>query len=432
MSLKLKILFFCASLVLTLNAKAQNTNNSPYSQFGLGDYNPQYFAAQAGMGGIGVSNANGFNINSINPALLARNDKFAAFDLGVSVRSQKLTSQNKTQNSVSGTLQYISLAFPVTSQKPDTAKFHWTTGLTLTPYSNIYYKVVTNNVIDPGGLGSSTSYIKEGSGGLTRFDFNNGFKLRKRLYVGLKMSYIWGDITKQETASLSNIGFGNTIVNVGVGPTLIDRVNQHGFLFKLGSAYRRKIKEKLYFNTGATYELGSKLNATKIRYTQIPISNPPLSDTLSSTIGTTKLPSQYQIGFSFEDPYHWTIGADFTYQATASYVDYNGKSPLSNGYSFTVGGEYTPNIFSYTLSSRMTYRAGVNYSLTPITINNNQISDMSASLGSSMPIGRGNTMINLALSMGKRGSNAYVQENYFRVNFGVTINDQWFKRRKID
>jgi len=41
-------------------------------------------------------------------------------------------------------------------------------------------------------------------------------------------------------------------------------------------------------------------------------------------------------------------------------------------------------------------------------------------------------MINLALSMGKRGSNAYVQENYFRVNFGVTINDQWFKRRKID
>ncbi len=432
MSLKNKILIFCAGLVLTLNAGAQNTNNSPYSEYGIGDLNPQYYAAQAGMGGIGVSNANGFNINNINPALLARNNKFTAFEFGVYGKSQKLSSEGKTQNSVSGTLQYISLAFPVTSQKSDTSNLHWTTGLALSPYSNVYYKVV-RPYYDPGvGL---ITYPANGTGGLTKIDFNNGFKLNKNWYLGLKISYIFGDVTKEGTASLANGGYP---------VTLIDRTNQHGFDFKFGSAYRKKLKEKLYFNAGLTYELSSKLNSTKLRYSQINISNPPQSDTLRSTDqGITKLPSQLQFGISIDDPYHWTIGADFSYVAGAnadfSYISSSintgtaiDKLTYSNGYSFTIGGEYTPNIFSYNLISRMTYRAGVNYSITPITINNNQITDMSASVGTSLPIGRGNTLVNLALSMGKRGSSAYVQENYFRVNLGITINDQWFKRRKID
>jgi hypothetical protein len=36
--------------------------------------------------------------------------------------------------------------------------------------------------------------------------------------------------------------------------------------------------------------------------------------------------------------------------------------------------------------------------------------------------------------MGKRGdkANTLLEENYFRIFFGVTFNDQWFIKRKFD
>jgi hypothetical protein len=38
------------------------------------------------------------------------------------------------------------------------------------------------------------------------------------------------------------------------------------------------------------------------------------------------------------------------------------------------------------------------------------------------------------LVLGQRGTEAkqLIQENFFRLNLGLTINDQWFVRRKIN
>ena len=58
---------------------------------------------------------------------------------------------------------------------------------------------------------------------------------------------------------------------------------------------------------------------------------------------------------------------------------------------------------------------------------------MGASIGFDFPVGR-LSFLNLALSAGKRGDKKdnIVEENYYRVNIGVTLNDRWFVRNKFD
>jgi hypothetical protein len=58
---------------------------------------------------------------------------------------------------------------------------------------------------------------------------------------------------------------------------------------------------------------------------------------------------------------------------------------------------------------------------------------MGATIGFDFPVGR-LSFLNVAFAAGKRGdkNNNLVQENYYRMNIGVTINDRWFIRSKFD
>jgi hypothetical protein len=53
--------------------------------------------------------------------------------------------------------------------------------------------------------------------------------------------------------------------------------------------------------------------------------------------------------------------------------------------------------------------------------------------GFSFPVGRAST-VDLGIRIGKRGAlpQSSIEENYFRVYFGITFNDQWFNKRKFD
>ncbi|MFM7857507.1 MAG: hypothetical protein ACKO96_37690, partial [Flammeovirgaceae bacterium] len=82
----------------------------------------------------------------------------------------------------------------------------------------------------------------------------------------------------------------------------------------------------------------------------------------------------------------------------------------------------------------ITYRTGINYAQLPTVLRGIQLDEKSVSLGLSMPFMRGISSANIALVLGQRGTTAnnLVQENFFRFNLGLTINDQWFVRRKIN
>ena len=73
--------------------KAQNTTDSPYSQFGLGDIKPMLVPQQIGMGGIavGLRKTGGYSmINVANPAAYSVIN-LTTMDMGASLDMRTLS-----------------------------------------------------------------------------------------------------------------------------------------------------------------------------------------------------------------------------------------------------------------------------------------------------------------------------------------------------
>ena len=77
--------------------------------------------------------------------------------------------------------------------------------------------------------------------------------------------------------------------------------------------------------------------------------------------------------------------------------------------------------------SRVTYQFGFNYEKTPIQINNTIIDDFGINFGVSLPVGNA-SIFNFGFRYGQMGttSDGLIQEDYFRINLGMTFNDRSF------
>ena len=130
-----------------------------------------------------------------------------------------------------------------------------------------------------------------------------------------------------------------------------------------------------------------------------------------------------------------TIGADVQYLDYTQFRDLKGNNPAGQGaWRFGLGGEFTPNPSgpgSYL--ARITYRTGVSIDQYPYLVNGNTLKDFGINFGLSLPVSRISS-IDLGLKIGKRGDIGLnkIEENYFKLYFGVTFNDQWFIKRRFD
>jgi long-subunit fatty acid transport protein len=428
MSLKFRVGLVFSLFCISSWGYAQSTGNSPYSQLGIGDINNSAFVPNLAMGSAGASHANGIYINHLNPALLVRN-RITIFDVGVNGQLKRLQTSNSSQKDFGGNLGYLAYAFPAARK--------WTIGATLRPYSNVNYEINASGPV-AGNPASQARYIYMGEGGLTSVELTNAVNIVGGLSLGLRASYIFGNITNESVSSIDM---------PGVNPTrlaYVKRTNYSDFIFNTGLVYRHKLRDKLFLNGGLVYDFATNIRGTRFTGFQQrnAADNTALQvgyDTLAKDIkGTVSLPAQYKIAVSLDAPFHWAILADFSYQDWSSYKDYGTQETLGSGYTLALGGEWTPDINSVSnYLKRITYRTGLHYSQTPILLNNEQIIDFGINFGTSVPVGRGFSNLNLAFTAGQRGTlnNNLIKEQYFRVAVGFTLNglyDRWFQKNKID
>jgi hypothetical protein len=102
MLLKFRYLLLLAFISFTQYAWSQGQGNSPYNTLGIGEITEESVAAQDMMGGTGVSFANSFYINHINPAMLVKNrtvglNKYVAFNIGLKGGYKTLNQGNKVR-----------------------------------------------------------------------------------------------------------------------------------------------------------------------------------------------------------------------------------------------------------------------------------------------------------------------------------------------
>ena len=84
---------------------------------------------------------------------------------------------------------------------------------------------------------------------------------------------------------------------------------------------------------------------------------------------------------------------------------------------------------------------GVNYNTGYLAISElgqnatqTNLNDLSLSLGFGLPLKRSNTIANIGVQFGKRGTieSNLVEEKYIKFHLAFTFNDKWFTKRKID
>ena len=411
---------------------------SPFTTFGIGEPYGNSLIQNQGMGGIGVSNPQYLFMNNQNPALLVFNT-ITVFQAGAVGERRTIKADTLSETNVGGNLSYLVTAFPVIPDRrvrTGGANTMWSTGLGLMPYSSVNFNMnYTDYSFDSEGEVIDTIQVKEsGSGGLTQFYWSNGIKLYRDLALGVKIAYIFGPIQNDySNYSIDNGQISQYTVQIKEKTTIKD------FNFTIGAAYSDTVgtRKRYGYNLGVTYALPSKLNASRraeiLRFftgqTQ-----PIETDTIFTKGGFLKMPASITAGASIFRTNKWTIGTEFNYQDWSAFESINNDDEgLGKSWRVALGGEITPDVFAVeNYLKRMTYRAGLSYERYPFIVNGNQVNDFGINFGFSMPAGR--SSLDLAFKVGKRGDQAQniLAENYFKVYFGITFNDQWFIKRKFD
>lgn len=407
---------------LQSNAFSQGLGNAPYSAIGLGDLMSKGYAPNNAMGDAGVSTANGFYINSLNPALLVRN-RYTTFDVGVVTQMKSLQDLRQNQRDVGGNLGYLALSFPAAPK--------WSLGFSIKPFSSVNYQ--QNSYSRIGTSIYEAQYVYGGSGGLNQVAISNGFQVGKSLFLGAEARYLFGNVNRSVTSQL-RIGDDRDYI-----VSREDRLAYQDLNFKLGSAWRQKLDKERFLNFGATYDFGTSINTNRTTTIELkssasqPITN---ADTIALRDFSVKIPPSFRLGLSYERLFRTVIAFDYERQDWSKYRGINGTNDnMRVGQSYHLGIEYMPKYTSTKYWDLVFYRAGFTYHQTPIVVGTTPVNDMSVSLGIALPVGRNlANLINLSFVVGQRGSitNQTFRERYGRIVLGVSLKEQWFQKFRVD
>lgn len=431
-----KFLFVLLIFTSTISI-AQRNNSSPYSVFGIGDeFNP-LTVEQASMGGIGVAFKTNKYLNFINPAANA-NLRFATYGLAGSVTFLNLKESNASQSGSSTSLQYIALGFPIGKKAGFSAG--------LQPQSSVGYSLQNQVPLNSDSPTEVTRYT--GSGGTNRLFGGFGIEVLDGLSLGVEAAFIFGDVDNTIL---------NSRANVALGTKNEEFSTVRGGQYKLGIQYQKELPSKLQVNAGAALQLENDLTIRSRRYlysvsfgsggAQSP------RDTIVSTSfkGSYTMPLKTTLGVGVGKSNKWYAGVNYEIQDAVkdNSLNVGDAYKYENSSRLSIGGFYLPKINSISSYwNRVTYRAGVRFENTgllvkgdPTSPNNfTAIDDFGINVGLGLPLGKrtagniGLSTINVGLEYGQRGTtnNFLIKEDYFKFRLSLSLNDLWFRKRKIN
>lgn len=443
-------------------AQSQNevepTYNSPYSILGIGDLNDQPYAASLGMGGLTATYHDPFHLNPLNPASLGWL-RSTSFEVGVFGRRAELDAGRQTEEVWSGNLNYLALGFPLRNpinELLDRIVPEFSAGMmfSLAPYSTVSYDIEVNS---PLSETSNSRGVFKGTGGTYRLAWGNGFRY-KNFGAGVNLGYVFGRINNTRQAFID----GETIYYFD---DFADDINVNGFVWNAGVAYDyefkslnrdgvlepngKKISVGLYGNSNMGFSTTSdRLYRRVYSVTDAPIPTGELGDrvkdlrvdTLINAIGVNEqgtLPAAYTFGLSYVDQDKLMVGVEYGSSLWSNYTNEAKPDDLSDAFRFSAGLEWIPDATSYNRAyKRFRYRLGAFYENDPRTFNGEQLTKRGLTIGLGLPLTlprQQTSFVNFALEGGQFGLSDVIDENYFKMTLGFTLNDNsWFFKRKFD
>lgn len=422
--------------------------NSPYSRFGLGDFILPGAVRNLGMGGTGVSHSNPEFYNNLNPALLI-NKRTYHYDslfsiLDGSMFGELRTARDNNAKQTSGTVNFNGFAYALPVSR------RWTASVSLRPFTDVSYS--TRMVAPVSGTSDSAATEFTGSGGLYQAEFSNGIRINRYLSVGISASYLFGGVNHRSLSYLINIDTDSTRAGINYRTYYSGMLVRPGAVFRIPVTHHQTHDSTIFFNLGVTYDFYSGMKGQEKdlveRWTKynILISQ---NEVMSATRHIT-LPGTLKFGMSLDKGYRWNVAADFAFSNWKNYKGVNTSDMFTNSFTASLGGELGFVMPKFRDESeeikrvRRNYvRAGFIYSATPLYVQDQQIKDMAVTFGYSFNVGKvtktmsggiPRSKVNLAVVIGQRGTlkEFLIREQYIRGYLGLTINEKWFRRKRVE
>ena len=421
-----------ASVCIT-PAVAQSGTNSPYSQYGLGLLNEQSSGFNRGMNGLGLAFREHNQVNYINPASYSALDSLTfIFDAGLSGQITNFNENGHKINANNADFEYAVAAFR--------AFKHVGVSFGIVPFTNVGYNyAITDYLNDDRDVAYTNTY--SGSGGIHQVYFGAGWEFLKGLSVGANISYLWGDIDRSVINSYSD-GSINTLSKYYTASV-------KNYKLDVGLQYQLALDKKNALAIGLTYGLGHKLGTDPTCNIISTNTMTAVADTASFTVNNgLEIPTSFGAGVMWNHANKFKLGADFSYQQWGSLqypvyrvVNDEPRYELTDDYykdryKVTVGGEFCNDEMSRRFFDRIRFRAGVSYATSYYKINGLDGPDeISASIGFGIPIVNAynnRSVLNISGQWVHSAANGLLTENTFRINIGITFNERWFMKWKVD
>lgn len=433
----------CAALLclLSVGAMGQTVSstssgtNSPYSQYALGELVDPSGGVGKGMNGLGIAYRDHAQVNHLNPASYSAIDSLSfIFDLGLSGQISNFEEGNKRVNARSANFEYAVAGFRLAR--------HLGFSFGVIPFSNIGYNYsVTKKIGTEGTAGYSSSF--KGKGGLHEVYIGMGWEPFRGVSFGVNGGYLWGGYDRSVV---------NTYSEASTSLSKIYSADVRSYKVDFGVQLTAKLGKKDKLTLGATYGLGHKIGGDPTCKIISTNSSTGVADTTSYPGGVSKLnlelPMTIGGGLMWNHNDKWRVGADYTlqkwadvglleYSADNGVAEYKSVKGLCNDLQkMTLGVEYCPNPESRrSYLHRIRYRAGVSYATPYLKINGQDgPKEISASMGMGIPIYRPNSIstVNISAQWVRQDSKQFITSNTFRLTIGVTFNERWFDKWKVE
>lgn len=453
LNLCLLALFFCA-----LGASAQSSGTySTYSRFGIGLVNDGVTGFNRGMGGVGIALHSSNRINTLNPASYSTLDSLSMiFDVGASFSFGRQSQGNSSVSTRSATFEYAVMAFRM---KPGLG-----ISLGVVPYTTIQYNFKHTSPV--GWDDMSESEIKNqqtfsGDGGTHRAYVGVGWQpFRKMknplrlLSIGTNVSIIWGTYDHGMIQSFTLNG-----AESGAYSAMLQDQSSKVLTYKidLGIQLPIVLNNRNLLRTGFIAGLGHNVGSesTLARWTS-------LGDTTKVSIdNAVDIPYTFGGGVTWENKGMISVSADYRFEKwgdcriPVAYTNDNGKlmyearkGYYTNRHRMNVGAEFFPAVLNRghnaTYLERCRYRLGAFYSSPYMKVtydNTGTLNDGPCEYGVTAGVGlpitnriNNRSVLNVAFEWLRRqpSNKNLITENYFMLHVGLSFNERWFMKYKIE
>lgn len=434
----IKLAGAAAAVMAAAFSAAQNGSNSPYSRYGFGVLSDRAQGFNKALAGTAFGFHDPAQINPQNPASYSDADSLTMiFDIGLTFQNANFKQDGRKKNAHNTSVDYMNIVFRACRN----------VGMSvgLVPYSSIGYSFTNQQTLpDIDGTGekaAATSY--NGDGGLHEAYFGVGWKFAKNISAGANFGYLWGDYSHSVQASFSDADIRQyaRVYSADISTYNLD----------LGVQYDQPLSRNDLLTFGAAYSLGHGVDSKAMFVNEMLDASGGVSAGDTVNVGNAfELPHGFGAGLVWNHRGRWKAGFDYSCQLWKNVkfpriVSRDGAETFKsatgafdNRHRFSLGAEFLPNSLGLRYSDHIRYRAGVSYGTSYTRVNENSgAKDITVSLGVGLPIANiinNRSILNISAQWEhiRPDKSRLLTENYLRICIGITFNEKWFQKWKVE